>query len=113
MAGRTANCCDSGLVDQLKALAHPVRMGIVAHLLTGGQCCCGEICACMPLAQSTVSQHLDLLKKAGLVNLVPDGTRSLYSVDQGALASIASQLGQLAATADSHAQSSRTNGRAS
>ena len=64
--------------------------------LRKGACCCGEVCARLPLAQSTVSQHLDLLKKAGLVEMNPDGTRSCYSLNRGAFAVMANLLADLA-----------------
>ena len=105
-------CCDAAFVDQLKALAHPVRMQIVRQLLKGGQSCCGDICSCMPLAQSTVSQHLDLLRKAGLVHLAPEGTRSLYSLDQAAFTNVARQMAQLAAAAGDGAGTAALGGKA-
>ena len=41
----------------------------------------GEIAAGLPVSRPAVSQHLKVLKKAGLVTHVPDGTRRLYRVD--------------------------------
>lgn len=50
-----------------KALAHPVRLRILK--LLAGQACCftGELTGLIPMAQSTISQHLKVLKKAGLI----------------------------------------------
>jgi ArsR family transcriptional regulator, arsenate/arsenite/antimonite-responsive transcriptional repressor len=90
------NCCDETKVAQLKALGHPVRMQIVRQLLDGDRRCCGDLCSCLPLAQSTISQHLDLLCKAGLVRYEAQGTRSLYSLDSQAFAALAAAIGRLA-----------------
>ena len=50
-----------------KALGHPARIQIVEHLKTIDHCICGEIVQILPLAQSTVSQHLKVLKASGLI----------------------------------------------
>lgn len=57
------------------ALAHPARVRIVRLLLNRTSCMCGEIVEEMPLAQSTVSQHLKILKETGLVQGEIDGPR--------------------------------------
>lgn len=56
-----------------KALAHPARIMIIKLLLNTDSCICGDIVKEIPLAQSTVSQHLKELKKAGLIqgNITP------------------------------------------
>ncbi len=56
-----------------KALAHPARITIIKLLLTKDSCVCGDIVKELPLAQSTVSQHLKELKQAGLIqgNITP------------------------------------------
>ena len=51
-----------------KALAHPARIAILKVLAQRNECICGEIVEILPLAQSTVSQHLKELKNAGLIN---------------------------------------------
>jgi ArsR family transcriptional regulator len=50
-----------------KALGHPARMAIIEFLKTNNQCLCGRIAKQLPLAQSTVSQHLKYLKDCGLI----------------------------------------------
>ena len=55
------------------ALAHPARVQIIRLLLKRQACICGEIVDELPLAQSTVSQHLKILKEAGLVQGEIDG----------------------------------------
>lgn len=76
--------------DQLarlaKALGHPARVAIVRLLLRSESCMCGEIVDQLPLAQSTVSQHLRQLKQAGLIHGEVDGPRICYCVDAGMIA---------------------------
>lgn len=72
---------DERLVAQLKALAHPARLKILDLLAARGDCICGEVVSVLPLTQSTVSQHLKILKEAGLLIGTIDGTRSCYSLD--------------------------------
>lgn len=69
-----------------KALAHPVRLRILAQLKQLNRCVCGRIVDRLPLAQSTVSQHLKILKAAGLVRGEVEGPRTCYCVDHQVLA---------------------------
>ena len=64
-----------------KALAHPVRVQIL-HLLAERRCLCGDLVEALPVAQSTVSEHLRILKEAGLVQDETDGPRRRYCVNQ-------------------------------
>ena len=64
-----------------KALAHPARISILKVLALRNECICGEIVDILPLAQSTVSQHLKELKQAGLINGTVDGPRSCYCIN--------------------------------
>src|SRR5207247_11200095 len=57
---------DTELARLAKALGHPARVAIV-RMLTEGECVCGDIVGRLPLAQATVSQHLKVLKQAGLI----------------------------------------------
>lgn len=68
-----------------KALGHPIRVRIVRILLAQDACMCGEIVEQLPVAQATVSQHLKILKDAGLVRGEIDGPRVCYCVDRAAL----------------------------
>ena len=72
---------DEHLAAQLKALAHPARLRILELLAQRGECVCGEIVDVLPLAQSTVSQHLKILKAAGFLVGTIDGPRSCYCLD--------------------------------
>ena len=64
-----------------KALAHPARIAILNVLADRNECICGEIVDILPLAQSTVSQHLKELKNAGLIDGTIDGPRSCYCIN--------------------------------
>ncbi len=65
-----------------KALGHPARVLILRHLLgRPAGATCGEIVAQLPLAQSTVSQHLQLLVGSGLVRAAADPPRVIYAAD--------------------------------
>lgn len=77
------------------ALAHPARVRIVRLLLSRNSCMCGEIVDEMPLAQSTVSQHLKILKETGLVQGEIDGPRVCYCINQAELARLKKLTGDL------------------
>lgn len=68
-----------------KALAHPARVRIVAHLKQLDQCVCGQLVDALPLAQSTVSQHLKILKSAGVVRGEIEGPRTCYCLNPGVM----------------------------
>ncbi|HRK73454.1 MAG TPA: metalloregulator ArsR/SmtB family transcription factor [Rhodothermales bacterium] len=69
------------LAHYCKAMGHPVRVQIINILKDSEQCDCGDIVDQLPLAQSTVSQHLKVLKDAGLIRGNVVGTRTLYSLN--------------------------------
>ena len=73
---------DIRLSDWCKALAHPARIAILRTLASRGECICGDLVIDLPLAQSTVSQHLKALKEVGLIKGEIDGPRSRYCVNQ-------------------------------
>lgn len=75
---------DDRIAELLKAIGHPVRLRIVRELSKMDNRCCGEMCDCFELSQSTVSQHLAVLKDAGLVSVAKQGTRSCYSIETSA-----------------------------
>jgi ArsR family transcriptional regulator len=64
-----------------KALGHPARIAILQFLLKEDACFCGDIVEQLPLAQSTVSQHLKELKKVGLLKGSIEGTAVCYCID--------------------------------
>ena len=85
------------LADRIKALAHPARLAIVRVLIKvgGNGCCCGDIVRDLPLAQSTVSQHLKILREAGIVHGQFTGPRSCYCIDRTALATVTEAMKEL------------------
>jgi ArsR family transcriptional regulator len=72
---------DRKIADMAKAMAHPARVAILRELARRGTCVCGEIVEVLPLAQSTVSQHLKELKASGLIKGEVDGAKSCYCID--------------------------------
>lgn len=64
-----------------KALSHPARIAILKVLAQKNECICGQIVEELPLAQSTVSQHLKELKNTGLIEGTIDGPRSCYCIN--------------------------------
>ena len=90
------------LASRIRALGHPARLAIVRALVRagGGRCCCGDIVRGLPLAQSTVSQHLKVLRDAGIIRGEIDGPRSCYWVDRSALAAIAEAVGRFDGPSD-------------
>jgi len=80
-----------------KALAHPMRVRIMRILLERRACLCGEIVAELPLAQATVSQHLKILKEAGLVQGEIDGPRVCYCASTDQLTRLAQLVESLTA----------------
>jgi ArsR family transcriptional regulator, arsenate/arsenite/antimonite-responsive transcriptional repressor len=77
---------DRTLATLARALGHPARVAIVRMLLRRGECVCGTIVDQLPLAQATVSQHLKVLKAAGLVRGEVDGPRVCYCINPAAVA---------------------------
>jgi DNA-binding transcriptional ArsR family regulator len=61
-----------------RAVAHPVRVRILAFLAGQPTCFHGELADHLPLAKSTISQHLKVLREAGLVKVRTHGSRSNY-----------------------------------
>ncbi|MGA9523244.1 MAG: metalloregulator ArsR/SmtB family transcription factor [Myxococcaceae bacterium] len=72
---------DEELAGLAKALGHPARVQILRILTRRTSCVCGDIVDELPLAQSTVSQHLKILKEAGLIRGEVDGPRVCYCID--------------------------------
>lgn len=70
------------LVRILKALGNETRFGIIKMLRQRNACICGAIVESTPLAQSTVSQHLKVLKDAGLVRGEVEGAATCYCLNQ-------------------------------
>lgn len=69
-----------------KALGHPARLKIVDYLKEVDRCLCGKIVDILPLSQSTVSQHLKILKESNLIWGEVDGPRTCYCLNKEMLA---------------------------
>jgi len=78
-----------------KALGHPARVRILRLLLAREACYCGQIVDELPLAQATVSQHLKVLKEAGLIVGEIEGLRTCYWASRKRLAELHDLLGGL------------------
>lgn len=78
-----------------KALAHPARIRIVGRLGQLNQCVCGDLVDALPLAQSTVSQHLKILKSAGVVRGEIEGPRTCYCLNPYVMKEFKSLVDQL------------------
>src|SRR5690606_20047260 len=76
---------DEELATLAKALGHPIRVKILRILIRKNACICGDIVADLPLAQSTVSQHLKVLKEAGLIRGDIEGRTVCYCIEPRAL----------------------------
>lgn len=86
---------DADLAAMAKAVGHPVRAGIVRMLAAQRTCRYGDLSDRVPLAKSTVSQHLKVLREAGLVRVETDGPRVCYCIDRRGLARLKSLVGEL------------------
>src|SRR5688572_3520729 len=78
-----------------KALGHPARIAILQFLIKTKSCVCGDIVDELPLSQSTVSQHLSELKKAGLIKGDIEGPSVCYCIDQKAWERAKKMIGDL------------------
>lgn len=80
--------------ETLKSLAHPTRLQIVMELLQGTKCV-SDIQEILPASQANISQHLTVLRNAGVVNFAQDGSLRCYFVSRPKLvATILSQLAE-------------------
>ena len=86
---------DAELAELCKALAHPARVRILRLLTRRSTCICGEIVGQLDLAQSTVSQHLKVMKEAGLVQGTIDGPRVCYCLSPRVLRRFKALVGGL------------------
>jgi ArsR family transcriptional regulator len=89
---------DVRLAGIAKALAHPARIAILRELARRNECVCGQIVDLIPLAQSTVSQHLKALKQIGMIKGEIDGPRSCYCIDPARMTELTALLGDFLET---------------
>jgi len=82
------------LAEIFKALADPNRLKIIEFLLDGERCVC-EIYPYIGTSQSNVSQHLKVLRNAGLIDFRKDGKRIIYHVTSPEIVDIIEQANRL------------------
>ena len=78
-----------------KALSHPARLTILQTLAQRGTCICGELVEVLPLSQATVSQHLKVLKEAGLIRGDIDPPRVCYCINPKSIEKLKALIGDL------------------
>ena len=88
----TLTADDERLVKMMKALGNPTRVQIMRYLAENPQCITGDIVAFTPLAQATVSQHLKVLREAGLICGTVEGPAMCYCIDENAIAWLKTQV---------------------
>jgi ArsR family transcriptional regulator len=81
---------------QMKALGHPVRLGIAMRLAAEPETCACDFAEVFGVSQPTISQHLRVLREAGLVTTRRRGTQICYSLDPAAVRSLGEALTSLA-----------------
>ena len=82
------------LVKMLKALGNPVRFQIVQILAEKQVCITGEIVEFTTLAQSTISQHLSVLREAGLIHGEIEGPATCYCIDPDGMRWLREKIGE-------------------
>lgn len=82
------------LAQMFKALGNPIRLEILRQLADCQRCICNDIVSVLPLAQSTVSQHLKVLKEAGLIRGEIEGPATCYCIDVENLAWLKEKISQ-------------------
>ena len=88
-----------GEMDALRALAHPVRWGILQRLAAEPGICACDFTEFFDVSQPTISVHLKVLREAGLVTSKRIGITICYSIAPGQLARLSTRLAQMSATA--------------
>ena len=83
------------LAAMCKALGHPARLQLLRHLIEYGECYFGNLADVLPLAPSTISKHVSILKEAGLIHGSSDVQRVCYCVNPQRLEQLKAMLGAL------------------
>jgi ArsR family transcriptional regulator len=103
VSGPVEACCtldiDGGEQDRLigmfKALGNPTRFEILKYLLTHPNCITGDIVHHLPLVQSTVSQHLKVLRQAGWIKGTIEGPATSYGLHDDNVAWFREMVGEI------------------
>lgn len=83
------------LVEMFKALGNSTRFEIMRFLVTHPQCITGDIVKVLPIAQSTVSQHLKVLRKAGWIHGIVEGPATNYCLQEENIAWFREKVGEI------------------
>ncbi len=86
------------IAELAKVLGHPARIAILMHLFKINSCVCGDIVEEIPLAQSTISQHLKALKDVGIIQGEVEGTKTCYCINPKVWQEMKGVLGQFFGT---------------
>ena len=78
-----------------KALGHPARLAILQFLADTNTCFTGDISNELPLSRTTVNQHLDELKKAGLIQGLIAGAKTNYCLDEEVIKNLKERMERL------------------
>jgi ArsR family transcriptional regulator, arsenate/arsenite/antimonite-responsive transcriptional repressor len=82
--------------DLFRALGHPIRLGIMRQLAERPETCACDFTEIFGVAQPTISQHLKVLREAGLVRTRRRGNQICYSVDPAGLTAVSAAVAALA-----------------
>lgn len=103
----TSSCCGptpaqarpdidvADLAAMCKAIGHPARLQLLRHLIAHGECYFGNLAEVLPLAPSTISKHVSILKEAGLIDGSSDVQRVCYCVNPARLDQLKSLISGL------------------
>lgn len=75
-----------------KALSHPARLQIIQYLIETKLCICGDFSSELPLSRTTITQHLNELKKAGLITGHVEGVKVKYCLNYEKLKELRAML---------------------
>ncbi len=76
---------DAQLIRIAKAIADPTRFAILKEIAAREEISCGQLADLFPIAQATVSHHLNILVNAGLVQMRKQGQHHYFRVEQSVL----------------------------
>ncbi len=82
----------SDIAELLKTIAHPVRLCIIKGLLEKGECNVSYMQSCLGTPQSTISQHLQKLRMAGIIEGRRNGLEIYYQVCNTKVAALVKTL---------------------
>jgi DNA-binding transcriptional ArsR family regulator len=95
------------LAEFAKAISHPARIAILQTIAEKKECICGEIVEVIPLAQSTISQHLKELKEVGFIQGDIEGAKSCYCINWKKLDEFHNSINQIYKSLNKHKKNSK------